>query len=511
MATLNKCKLNLFCLIAVLLYVILCTNGQEPTLESEQNVPTQVATTSSNLPIQNNAFKKDYLADRVLDFGIETLRQTTDGSNNCLISPIQLHGILSMALLATEPDSQAEADLLRVLGSSPASDDRKSPVLSATDLHQRYRSMFEHFSDITTKAQREAAKPSAESAEEAGQESNKLKKRERYPLILDLENVVLVDEDIKLRREFTDKIKTYHNTTISDLPGGSPEAKSKFAAEFNKLAKEGAGFDGDLMTSEDMIFDDKQVSLMSTVFVQAQWLFYNHMSRVESPFTNEGLKKKMVPFVLGESSKVKTMRFSTSNPSDPSYFGDQVECVGGKNGGKLGEHDDFRMIQIPLVSDLTLTIWEPETNAPDGVVTLTEQLLAPGLNGSRALLVKSVELLDSTDLLDLTYVSFPAFRFESELNLREMASLNSSSIFHKPPVMTQILKNWKPMQLASTKANAILDLNHKGVKGAAIRNLLTPKVMPRLTIPCHIHVKRPFIYLIRQARVPLFMGHVVSL
>lgn len=183
---------------------------------------------------------------------------------------------------------------------------------------------------------------------------------------------------------------------------------------------------------------------------------------------------------------------------------------------------NFHAIQLPLEGDMSFTIFEPleystpgdnKLNKLAGVLSAKE----PDDEGQdESNLIKALRMLDESDP-HRNWAPFgltmPKFKFEKEVNLEGvLKSMGLQRVFFES---TSELGSIFPVQVYLKKAmhQAVIEVNKEGIKAAAVTKLIVApnSAFLRPPKPIKVEVTKPFIFVIRYEKIPLFVGQIANL
>lgn len=466
------------------------------TYLAQKTMPTVNAANSE----QDHSVEKDagkMLVKPLTKFSAEIFKALGKDNENVMISSISVHSALNLVLLGYPDESKARKELTDALGYNH---------VDTNEALQSYAQLIKQYRNITAEAEKAHAEAAKSKHDNFG----------RPPMMpsLDIWTMALT-KNLALKQSYLDATQKYLNSSARSIGGpgaqDSDKAKASIVQEVNQWGKK-AGYDSELLNKQQLD-ENFDLLLISAARLEAYWfkkfsessgsdeiVFYNN-GDPDSPVKNKkrlgcgDFQGRFVEFTTNASSEQKGRTDKFKEEIDVKQY-DELAGL------------EFRAIAIPMNGHIDYVIIEPLQLGKSKLAELEKGLLADEK------LSQVMSLLDTPAASnEYQYMTMPAFKFESDLKLVEtLKKMGIRNMFSRKSDITGIDSAGRPAMATDVQHKTVIDVNKNGIKAAGYTQIAMMLLSYNHPVnPLRIHVKHPFLFVIRHNKVPLFIGHLVKL
>lgn len=418
------------------------------------------------------------------------------GHSNLVVSPLSIHKALNVVLLGSDDGSRTKRELLDTIGYSNVSN------AQIEQFHLDYSIILTKFNAITRETldkRREFEQPSERSSPFEMAVAGLVKPT--TPL-LELFNLIVTKNKGPLNANYQNFVEKYYHASIRNVDDAMPQSKADLLMQLNNWARK-AEFETPIIKAEDLE-EEFEAILLSAIKIEAFWFKSFDEYDLKKVFYNFGLQDGAVGGkMLNHDVDGKFIEFTQAEGYDVNY----------------------RVVEVPLVGELTFTIFEPIgalNSQSDGqnhkLNRLIDYLLASDCDREdctiskstrRTNLEKTLQVLAKSNPSKLN-LSMPKFRLENELKLvPALKALGLRDAFDRGLARISHMTS-KRLYIDDFEHLAMLDVTKDGIKAAAITTVNTVYYSALPKYP-KVIVERPFVFLFRYNHIPLFIGKLTNL
>lgn len=412
---------------------------------------------------------------QVLDFGSKFFLTARSQSKNFVLSPVVLHSSLSILSMGLKPDSKLSQQLIKLL-------EYESLNGNVKPAHREYRDLMKRFRDLPADHE-----PSRDTS--------------GHKLRMNFDHFLIVGLEVNLKKKFNNWIEKYYRVEAKVIGRKDRSEKQDFANLINGRAK-AYGFSEELVNADKLIEFDKGLTVITNLFVSAGWQEIQFDRDHEAKFYNHGHASCKVAKALRSvpTDQIKVLQFSHDRKMSQCHH---AQLASKPSNGI----SDFRAIRLSLDADISYTIIEPVDTSMHALDKLESELLKDLASPKKAgggYLARVLEKLDDSEPVDVDYLVMPAFMTETKYDVKSLLvdKFNLGSLTSGGHISEMIEET--NLNLDKYNHNAVIKISHRGAKGGG------SSALADLGYNCKLKIERPFLYVIRHKKMPLYIGHLVK-
>lgn len=433
------------------------------------------------------------------------LMNSVNRTKNVIVSPISIHEALSMVLLGADLDTETERELINVLGLA------KLDRAQMKHFHEEYSGVINNFKKITKKS-RELYKERRQ-AEASGENPHRI--RGSRPPILDIFNIIISKQAGSMLPAYADSVSRYHNSSIVMVK--EPEAKMDLLTRLEAWSKE-AGFKEPIMTNKELSGEFAAI-ILSAISVEGFWFAdFSEGEVEEKAFHNYGRANEPVSGVRlykGDPNFSRYLEFTSADQAEYKFLQDRLSKSSSSAAYDKLRALNMHVVEVPLEGGLKFSIFEPRGLGGSGgeLDALAGKLFEPDRNSGTTNLSRVFALLDSDLGENMVHsLSLPKFNFESGIQLKSaLWSMGLRRVFDEANAEISNMTSNK-LFVSKIVHQAMIDVNKFGIKAAGVTKI-TLNFLSAMIVkdPISVHIKNPFIFVLRYKSLPLFVGQLVHM
>lgn len=401
--------------------------------------------------------------------------------SNLIMSPLSISFALSMLSLGASEGSETE----RILRETLAHD--HLPNMTSESFHEANRKLLDIFRTFSTKTE---ATP-----------------------VLDMINFVISKHEIG--SDYQKDVDKYYKASSLPSPiksAQTPEEQSSVLEEIKRWSEE-AGLSGDIITEEEL--RKSSMVLLNGLRVESSWLIKFGLKKVPELFFNNGRRDSVVRnrnALVSERNVINYVEFTkkTSSSAKSRALSLQARVEHSDHYDKLANYE-FRAINIQLERPFSYTIIEPLKAGHGELAKLEKRLFESSSKSKWNKLNMIMAIVDAAERAEAN-ITMPPFKFSKQFGLKEpLKSIGLNRIFAKNEA--EFNRMGKDYHVDEVKHEAMVEVNKYGIKAAAATAIMAVKTAsePNWPVMLHVEVKNPFLFMIRLHKVPMFIGHLMSI
>lgn len=407
----------------------------------------------------------------LIQFGAMLWNKTTPGDlNNTIMSPISVHHALAMVVSGAKQAGLAHEELLSAL----RYDHTKR-------LAEDYRQVLKLL-------------------------TNERVKQPVGCVVVEIRSLLISASDRNYNATYLDTTKNYYNNTPELCPRGDLKTIKRLSEKINSWARE-AAYDGNMLTYKELA-ENPSLLVLSAVNFQSSWFHDFKREKREKIFYNHG-KKVVSGDVLSYKSHLGFGSYVEFNwkHSRPKQARFDVQLVAAM---KELIFLNFRTVDIPLNHNLSFTLIEPGTGQT--LARLASSLTSVSKKGNIGLqtLIPFLETIKKAG--DLKELTFPVFKVASSIDLTgPLKELGVKMMFNKTGGLLDGINDHPDLFVSKIKHVATMKADSFGLNAHSIAEPEPSRAPQTRPGRVQVHIKNPFMFLIRHKTSLLFVGQVVEI